>query len=118
MDLLDYVDLMALHIRTTEIRGSSGHAAQCTPMLSSYKGEKNICISAVPGGSQELTVLEAKGSVTVSEWQMYPILTGPETLRRSQERVLQGRKKVSVGFQYSSLQDGGHLVAIYLAWSL
>ncbi|KAK4831980.1 hypothetical protein QYF61_020363 [Mycteria americana] len=47
-------------------------------MPSSYKGAEPICISGVTGGSQQLTVLEAKVSLTGNEWQKHPIVTGPE----------------------------------------
>ena len=51
--------------------------AQCTLMPSSYTGAEPICISGVTGGSQQLTVLEAKVSLTGNEWQKHPIVTGP-----------------------------------------
>ncbi|KAK4815961.1 hypothetical protein QYF61_010455 [Mycteria americana] len=47
-------------------------------MPSSYKGVEPTCISGVTGGSQELTVLEAEGSLTGNEWEKHPIVTGPE----------------------------------------
>ncbi|KAK4810808.1 hypothetical protein QYF61_008780 [Mycteria americana] len=53
-------------------------SAQCTLMPSSYTGAEPICISGVTGGSQQLTVLEAKVSLTGNEWQKHPIVTGPE----------------------------------------
>ncbi|KAK4820393.1 hypothetical protein QYF61_025567 [Mycteria americana] len=49
-------------------------------MPSSYIGAESICISGVAGGSQQLTVLEAKASLTGNEWQKHPIVTGPEAL--------------------------------------
>ncbi|KAK4806863.1 hypothetical protein QYF61_012584 [Mycteria americana] len=52
--------------------------AQCTLMPSSYIGAEPICISEVTGESQQLTVLEAKVSLTGNEWQKHPIVTGPE----------------------------------------
>ncbi|KAK4811303.1 hypothetical protein QYF61_023355 [Mycteria americana] len=53
-------------------------SAQCTLMPSSYIGAEPICICGVTGGFQQLTVLEAKVSLTGSEWQKHPIVTGPE----------------------------------------
>ncbi|KAK4828480.1 hypothetical protein QYF61_026705, partial [Mycteria americana] len=47
-------------------------------MPSHYKGAEPICISGVTGGSQQLTVLEAKVSLTGNEWQKHPVVTGPE----------------------------------------
>ncbi|GAB0188927.1 hypothetical protein GRJ2_001358000 [Grus japonensis] len=49
-------------------------------MPSSHEGAEPICISGVAGGSQQLTVLEAKVSLTGNEWQKHPIVTGPEAL--------------------------------------
>jgi len=78
--LLDSVDLMAWHIRTTGVKGTSGHqqTVYCTPMPSSYKGAEPMCISGVTGRCQELTVLEAEVSLTKNEWQKHPTATGPE----------------------------------------
>ncbi|RMB91412.1 hypothetical protein DUI87_32203 [Hirundo rustica rustica] len=39
-----------------------------------------ISIAGVTGGSQELTLLEAKVSLTRKEWQKHPIVTGPGAL--------------------------------------
>ncbi|KAK4810593.1 hypothetical protein QYF61_007330 [Mycteria americana] len=47
-------------------------------MPSSYTGAEPICISGVTEGSQQLTALEAKVSLTGNEWQKPPIVTGPE----------------------------------------
>ncbi|KAK4827198.1 hypothetical protein QYF61_015226 [Mycteria americana] len=47
-------------------------------MPSSCVGAEPICISGVTGGSQQLTVLEAKVSLTGNEWQKHPTVTGPE----------------------------------------
>jgi len=47
-------------------------------MPSDFKGSESICISGVPGGSQELSVLEAEVSLTGQDWQKHPIVTGPE----------------------------------------
>ena len=52
--------------------------AQCTLMLSNFKGAESICISGVTGGSQQLTVLEAEVSLTGKEWEKHPIVIGPE----------------------------------------
>ncbi|KAK4823102.1 LOW QUALITY PROTEIN: hypothetical protein QYF61_025840 [Mycteria americana] len=49
-------------------------------MPSSYIGAEPTCICGVTGGSQQLTVLEAKVSLTGNEWQKHPIVTGPEAL--------------------------------------
>jgi len=45
-------------------------------MPSDFKGSESICISALTGGSQELSVLEAEVSLTGKEWQKHPIVTG------------------------------------------
>ncbi|GAB0189147.1 hypothetical protein GRJ2_001380000 [Grus japonensis] len=52
--------------------------AQCTLMPLSYEGVEPISISGVTGGSQQLTLLEAEGSLTGNEWEKHPIVTGPE----------------------------------------
>ena len=73
-------------------------SAQCTLIPSSYTGAKSICISAVTGGSQQLTILEAEISFTGNKWQKYPIVTDPEVpcildidyLRRGYFRDLKG----------------------------
>jgi len=52
-------------------------SAQCTLMPSNHEGTESIHISGVTGGSQELTVLEAKISLTGKDWQKHPIVTGP-----------------------------------------
>ncbi|KAK4810453.1 LOW QUALITY PROTEIN: hypothetical protein QYF61_004233, partial [Mycteria americana] len=52
--------------------------ARCTLKPSSYTGAEPICICGVTGGSQQLTVLEAKVSLTGNEWQKHPIVTGPK----------------------------------------
>ncbi|RMC15992.1 hypothetical protein DUI87_08199 [Hirundo rustica rustica] len=46
---------------------------------SRYVGTESISISGVTGGSQQLTVLEAKVSLTGNGWQKHPIVTGPES---------------------------------------
>ena len=51
--------------------------AQCTLMPSNHEGTESVHISGVTGGSQELTVLEAKISLTGKDWQKHPIVTGP-----------------------------------------
>ena len=51
--------------------------AQRTLMPSSHEGTESIRISGVTGGSEELTVLEAKISLTGKDWQKHPIVTGP-----------------------------------------
>ena len=51
--------------------------AQFTLMPSSHEGTESIRISGVTGGSEELTVLEAKISLTGKDWQKHPIVTGP-----------------------------------------
>jgi len=52
--------------------------AQCTLVLSDFKGSESICISGVTGGSQELSVLEAEVSLTGRECQKHSIVTGPD----------------------------------------
>ncbi|GAB0202664.1 hypothetical protein GRJ2_002732000 [Grus japonensis] len=52
--------------------------AQCTLLPSNYEGVEPISISGVPGGSQQLTLLEAEVSLTGNEWQKHSIVTGPE----------------------------------------
>ncbi|GAB0189129.1 hypothetical protein GRJ2_001378200 [Grus japonensis] len=47
-------------------------------MPSNYEGVEPISISGVTGGSQQLTLLEAEGSLTGNEWEKHPIVTGPE----------------------------------------
>ncbi|KAK4806358.1 hypothetical protein QYF61_002962 [Mycteria americana] len=47
-------------------------------MPSSYTGAESIRISGVIGACQQLTVLEAKVSLTGNEWQKPPIVIGPE----------------------------------------
>ncbi|RMC22138.1 hypothetical protein DUI87_03011 [Hirundo rustica rustica] len=47
-------------------------------MPSRYVGTESISISGVTGASQQLTVLEAKVSLTGNGWQKHPIVTGPE----------------------------------------
>ncbi|GAB0188041.1 hypothetical protein GRJ2_001269400 [Grus japonensis] len=54
--------------------------AQCTLMPSSYEGAEPISISGVTGGSQQLTLLEARVSLTGNDWEKHPIVTGPEAL--------------------------------------
>ncbi|RMC03351.1 hypothetical protein DUI87_20547 [Hirundo rustica rustica] len=50
---------------------------QCTLMPSEHVGTEPISIAGVTGGSQELTLLEAKVSLTRKEWQKHLIVTGP-----------------------------------------
>ena len=50
---------------------------QCTLMPLNHEGTESVHISGVTGGSQELTVLEAKISLTGKDWQKHLILTGP-----------------------------------------
>ncbi|RMC20150.1 hypothetical protein DUI87_00996 [Hirundo rustica rustica] len=50
--------------------------SQCTLIPSDYVGTEPISIAGVTGGSQELTLLEAKVSLTRKEWQKHPIVTG------------------------------------------
>ena len=45
-------------------------------MPSNHEGTESVHISGVTGGSQELTVLEAKISLTGKDWQKHPIVTG------------------------------------------
>ncbi|GAB0189164.1 hypothetical protein GRJ2_001381700 [Grus japonensis] len=47
-------------------------------MPSSSEGAEPICISGVTEGSQQLTLLQAEGSLTGNEWEKHPIVTGPE----------------------------------------
>lgn len=68
--LLDCVDPMAWLIRPTVVKRSSRH--QCIVVIPSIP----ICISGVPRGSQQLTVLEVKVSLTRNEWQKHSIVTG------------------------------------------
>ncbi|RMC04379.1 hypothetical protein DUI87_19200 [Hirundo rustica rustica] len=51
--------------------------SQCTLMPLGHVGTEPISIARVTGGSQELTLLEAKVSLTGKEWQKHPIVTGP-----------------------------------------
>ena len=46
-------------------------------MPSSHEGTESIRICGVSGGSQKLTLLEAKISLTGKDWQKHPIVTGP-----------------------------------------
>ncbi|TRZ19873.1 hypothetical protein HGM15179_007241 [Zosterops borbonicus] len=41
-------------------------------------GAEPVSIATVTGGMQQLTLLEAKVSLTRKEWQKHPIVTGPE----------------------------------------
>ncbi|RMB91854.1 hypothetical protein DUI87_31782 [Hirundo rustica rustica] len=50
--------------------------SQCTLIPLEYVGTEPISITRVMGGSQELTLLEAKVSLTGKEWQKHPIVTG------------------------------------------
>lgn len=50
--------------------------AQCTQTPLSHKGTEVIYMSGVTGGSQELTVSEAKINLTGEVWQKHPIATG------------------------------------------
>jgi len=43
-----------------------------------HKGVESISIYRVSGGSRELSVLEAEVSLTGSEWEKHPIVTGPD----------------------------------------
>ncbi|PKU38391.1 hypothetical protein llap_11304 [Limosa lapponica baueri] len=52
--------------------------AQCTLMPSNHRGEESVTIAGVTGGSQELSVLEAKVSLTGNKWEKFPIVTGPD----------------------------------------
>ena len=45
-------------------------------MPSSHEGTESIRICGVSGGSQKLTLLEAKISLTGTDWQKHPIVTG------------------------------------------
>ncbi|RMB95371.1 hypothetical protein DUI87_28359 [Hirundo rustica rustica] len=49
-------------------------------MPSGHVGAEPISIAGVTGGSQQLTLLEAKVSPTGKEWQKHPIVIGPEAL--------------------------------------
>ncbi|RMC03189.1 hypothetical protein DUI87_20383 [Hirundo rustica rustica] len=51
--------------------------AQCTLMPLEYVGTEPISIAGVTGGSQELTLLEARASLTRKERQKHPVVTGP-----------------------------------------
>jgi len=51
---------------------------QCTLISSGYRGTEPIWISAVTGGCQELSALEAEVSFTEDKWEKHPIMTGPE----------------------------------------
>ncbi|XP_040434238.1 uncharacterized protein LOC121080348 [Falco naumanni] len=50
-------------------------------MPSSYEGAEPFSSTGMTGGSQQLTVLEAKINLTGNEWQKHPIVTGPEAPR-------------------------------------
>ncbi|KAK4815633.1 hypothetical protein QYF61_005195 [Mycteria americana] len=63
---------------TQEYKVLADTSARCTLMPSSYIGAEPVCISGVTGGCQQLTVLEAKVSLTGNEWQKHPMVTGPE----------------------------------------
>uniref|UniRef100_A0A8C5TBL4 DDB1- and CUL4-associated factor 12 beta-propeller domain-containing protein n=1 Tax=Malurus cyaneus samueli TaxID=2593467 RepID=A0A8C5TBL4_9PASS len=43
-------------------------------------GAESISVSGVTEGSQQLTALEAEGTLTGNEWQKHSIVTGPEAL--------------------------------------
>jgi len=45
-------------------------------MPSSHEGTESIHICGVSGGSQKLTLLETKISLTGTDWQKHPIVTG------------------------------------------
>lgn len=62
MGLLDCVDLMALNFRHTRVKGSSGHWYKVYCNAIKPQRGKSICISAVIGGSQLVTVLEVIGT--------------------------------------------------------
>lgn len=68
------------HSTCQEYRALGDPGTQCTLMSSSYQGAKPISVSGVTEGSQQLTLLEAEVSLMGNEWQMHPIVTGPEAL--------------------------------------
>ncbi|KAK4810883.1 hypothetical protein QYF61_013291 [Mycteria americana] len=84
-------------------------------MPSSYTGAEPICISGVTGGSQQLTVLEAKVSLTGNEWQKHPIVTGPEApcilgidyLRRGKDKKRGEEKAQGASHQCIQIQVNG-----------
>ncbi|PKU43371.1 hypothetical protein llap_6341 [Limosa lapponica baueri] len=55
--------------------------AQCTLMPSNHKGTESVTIAGVTGGSQELTILEAKESLNGNKWEKHPIVTGRDASR-------------------------------------
>lgn len=71
--------------------------AQCTLMLSSYKGAEPTCISGV-------TVLEAEASLIGMEWQKVPSGTSTEAPCvlgiDCEERLLPGLKRILVCFWF------------------
>ncbi|RMC03492.1 hypothetical protein DUI87_20691 [Hirundo rustica rustica] len=52
--------------------------SQCTLVPSDHVGTEPISIARATGGSQQVTLLEAKVNPTGKEWQKHPIVTGPE----------------------------------------
>jgi len=52
------------------------NSGQYTLNASSHEGTESIHISRVTGGSKELTVLEAKISLTGKDWLKHPNVTG------------------------------------------
>ncbi|KAJ7406822.1 hypothetical protein BTVI_64546 [Pitangus sulphuratus] len=61
-----------------EYKASVDTGTQCMLMPSGHVRPETISISGVPGGSQELTVLEDEVSLTRKDWQKHPIVTGPD----------------------------------------
>ncbi|RMC03250.1 hypothetical protein DUI87_20444 [Hirundo rustica rustica] len=51
--------------------------SQCTLIPSGYVGIESTSIAGVTGGSQLLTLLEPKVSLTRKKWQKHPDVTGP-----------------------------------------
>ncbi|KAJ7425276.1 hypothetical protein BTVI_03354 [Pitangus sulphuratus] len=50
----------------------------CPGYSKGHMGTKTVSIFGVTGESQELSVVEAKISLTGDQWEKYPIVTGPE----------------------------------------
>ena len=63
-------------------------------MPSNHEGTESVHISGVTGGSQKLTVLEAKISLTGKDWQKHPIVTALRWLRVKKQQVLIATKMV------------------------
>uniref|UniRef100_A0A8C5TH29 DDB1- and CUL4-associated factor 12 beta-propeller domain-containing protein n=1 Tax=Malurus cyaneus samueli TaxID=2593467 RepID=A0A8C5TH29_9PASS len=56
------------------------HLPTLDPLCVGDVSGKSISVSGVTEGSQQLTALEAEGTLTGNEWQKHSIVTGPEAL--------------------------------------